>query len=245
MIHSQRDGTIMTLVIDSPPHNDLAPADIACLGGLLSRASYDPSLGAVILKGDGANFCGGRVSGDDPNPEARAREFEAVLHIGRVIDTMPQIVIAAIEGRAWGLGLGLTIQSDIAIAAQDSDFALPELSHGLPPLIILSYLHRFVPYKIGLDWVLSGRRIEIGELVRLGVVTRDCNRGEAYDEAVGFARQLEDRREPAMAAKVFARNAAALLDGRTAGLSVREIVAYLGNAKTQSPSGLVPGRSAI
>jgi enoyl-CoA hydratase/carnithine racemase len=239
MIHSHRDGTTMTLVIDSSPHNHLAPADIITLGESLTQASYDTSLGAVIVKGNGENFCAGRVSGDDPSPEARAREFEAVLRIGRVIDTMPQIVIAAVEGRAWGLGLGLTIQSDVAIAARDSDFALPELSHGLPPLIILSYLHRFVPYKVGLEWVLSGRSIGLDELMGLGVVTRHCGRGEAYEEAADFAKQLEDRREAAMAAKVFARGAAGLLDGNTAGLSVREIVSYCSNANGQSPSSHV------
>ena len=238
MIRSHSDGTIITFEIDNPPHNQLAPADIVMLGDLLEQASYDSTLTAVILTGHNGDFCGGRLSGGDTARETRAREFEAVLRIGRIIDAMPQIVVAAIEGRAWGLGLGLTIQSDVAIASRDADFALPELSHGLPPMIILTYLNRFVPYKIGLDWVLSGRTVGIDELMRLGVVSRDCETGDAYREAVEFAQQLTDRSEPAKAAKLFSRQAAALVDGTIADRGVREIVAFLCNGAPAPSSGI-------
>ncbi len=50
-----------------------------------------------------------------------------------------------VEGKAFGFGCGFSTQCDVTIAGDGAVFALPEMSHKLPPLIVLSYFGKFVP----------------------------------------------------------------------------------------------------
>jgi enoyl-CoA hydratase/carnithine racemase len=99
-------------------------------------------------------------------------------------------VVTAVEGEALGFGFGLTAQSDYAVAAEDAVLALPEMSHGLPPLIVLSYLFRFVPYKRAFELALTSRRIGAQEAKEAGVVTEVVAPGQAVPRAMAVARMM-------------------------------------------------------
>ena len=51
----------------------------------------------------------------------------------RLIEDLPQVTVAAIEGVAFGGGLELALACDIRVARSDSQFALPELALGTTP----------------------------------------------------------------------------------------------------------------
>lgn len=116
---------------------------------------------AVVLSGAGGMFCAG---GDIK--EMRTSEVPAQTQAGnlddmlRAINHAPQVVIAQVEGGAFGGGFGLVCVSDIAIAAEDALFALPEVRLGVAP----AFISPFVIQRIGLmrarELMLTGRRFD-------------------------------------------------------------------------------------
>ena len=95
------------------------------------------------------------------------------------------------------------------MAAEDAELALPEMSHGLPPLIVLSYLYRFLPYKRAFELAVTSRRIGAVEAREAGVVTEVVPHGQAVARAMAVARDMtgHDSRSLALLRR-FSRHAA-------------------------------------
>jgi len=125
----------------------------------------------LVLAGEGADFTIGR---DRKEPKSGA-PFDAFRHINAVnqaIAAFPGIIVAAIQGRAFGLGVGLAMRSDIAIAADGARFGLDEVSHGIPPMFIMEAIVDHLAPKHALDIVLSGREFGAEEALRIGLLSR-------------------------------------------------------------------------
>ena len=166
----------------------------------------------MLLRGNDGMFCRGRIGAQGLiRASDVAEDLRAILSVNDALDAFPVPVVAAVEGEAFGFGFGLTAQSDYAVAAADAEFALPEMSHGLPPLIVLSYLFRFVPYKRAFELAMSSRRIGAAEAKEAGVVTEVAPPGQALARAMVVARSMaeHDPRSVALMRR-FSRHAAAV-----------------------------------
>ncbi|MBI5855138.1 MAG: enoyl-CoA hydratase/isomerase family protein [Nitrospirae bacterium] len=112
-----------------------------------TKLGGDQTLRAVILSGAGSAFCGGAdlrwMSPDQPVSQVEAREdAERLVRMYRAIDECPCPVIGRIHGSAFGGGVGLVAVCDVAVAAQDTVFALSEVRLGLVPAVIAPFLLR-------------------------------------------------------------------------------------------------------
>jgi len=147
----------------------------------LDRAAADRSCRVVVLTGEGRGFCAGldlhgygAAPGNDGNDEARDRlgnqEHMSRLILG--IRDVPQPVIAAVNGPTAGFGLALALGCDIRYAAQSAVFRAAFINIGvsncdmgtswlLPRLIGASRSH---------ELMLTGRRVDAGEALRIGLV---------------------------------------------------------------------------
>ncbi|HZD65476.1 MAG TPA: enoyl-CoA hydratase/isomerase family protein, partial [Acidimicrobiales bacterium] len=76
------------------------------------------------------------------------------------------------RGRALGFGSGLVLHCDLAVAGDTAVFGFNEIAHGFPPLIVESYLARYVGEKAALDLVLTGRPVPAWEARSLGMIAR-------------------------------------------------------------------------
>ncbi|TCR62576.1 enoyl-CoA hydratase/isomerase family protein [Bosea sp. BK604] len=171
--------------------NFLYTQDLLDLADVLTQCSLDKDLRALIVTGKGGTFCGGRVGvkgltrasevGDDLN---------AILKVNNALNAVKVPVIAAIEGQAFGFAFGFTAQSDYAIAAENAVFSLPEMSHGLPPLIVFSYLFRFVSYKQAFELALTSRKIPAGEAKDVGILTEVVPAGTTLQRALEVAENM-------------------------------------------------------
>jgi enoyl-CoA hydratase/carnithine racemase len=129
--------------------------------------------------------------------------------------------IAAVEGRAFGFGCGFATQCDITVAAENAVFALPEMSHRLPPLIVLSYFGKFVPLKKAFELALTSREFGAAEAERLGVVTEITAPGRAFERAVAFGRMVAGLDPNSVRLlRRYARRVAGLSDGAEADSAV-------------------------
>ncbi len=176
----------------------------------LRALGTQPDLRVVVVRGNDGMFCRGRIGAKGLTRASDvAEDLRAILRVNDAMDALPVPVVAAIEGEALGFGFGLTAQSDYAVAAADAEFALPEMSHGLPPLVVLSYLYRFVPYKRAFELAMSSRRIGAAEAKEAGVVTEVVPPGQAVARAMDVARGMaeHDPRSVALMRR-FSRHAA-------------------------------------
>jgi enoyl-CoA hydratase/carnithine racemase len=125
--------------------------------------------------------------------------------------------VAAVEGRAFGFGCGFSTQCDITIAASDAVFALPEMSHHLPPLVVLSYFGKFVPFKKAFELALTSRQFGAVEAEGLGIVTEIVPPGAALSRALAFARMIAGLDSDSVRLlRGFARRIAGLADDEEA-----------------------------
>lgn len=167
---------VLTVTLNRPEsRNAMSLNMVEELTQVFNQLSQEPTVRAIILRGAGGHFCAGGDIKDMAS--ARAVGADAYRDLNRAFGTMlehaqqlPQVVIAVLEGAVLGGGFGLACISDIAIAADDAKFGLPETTLGILPAQIAP----FVAKRIGLTQTrrlaLTAARFNGQEAARLGVV---------------------------------------------------------------------------
>jgi enoyl-CoA hydratase/carnithine racemase len=199
------------------------------LQALLDEVLEHQQARTVIVSGADGNFCAGRIRDMSlVTKDAIATDLEPILAMNARLESYPLPIIAAVEGVAFGFGFGLATLCDITVVGEGATFALTELAHGLPPLIVLSYFFRFVPYKVGLDLALTGREVDAKEALRLGLATSVCANGGALAAARAVAGQIVAVDGDAIRLlRRFARDQAALADQKAAANGADQIAGLL------------------
>ena len=105
---------------------------------VLTCASGDPQLRAIVLRGADGHFCAGGDIKDMANARAMGKSAYTQLnrHFGRLLEQaeqQPQVLVVVLEGTVLGGGLGLACVSDIALCLETARFGLPETSLGVIP----------------------------------------------------------------------------------------------------------------
>lgn len=147
----------------------------------------------VVLTGAGEKaFCAGTDLNSVPaQTSAAANNF---LNSGQVslavAMDIPQPIICAVNGLAFGGGMELVLASDIVIAARHAEFALTEARLGsIPGSGGTQFLPRITSRSNALLYLLTGDRMSAEEAYRLGVVSRLC----APDGLMAEARDIAER----------------------------------------------------
>jgi enoyl-CoA hydratase/carnithine racemase len=172
--------------------NKIAAHEIPSLGRAIRELGARQEFKLVLVRGDGDNFCQGRApdaAGTGPKTalEIRNRVTEAILGCYDDVRATPVPVIAIVQGEAKGFGCAFVSQCDLAIAAEDATFALPEMDHHLPPTLAISAMLHKVPPKRILDLVYTRRVISAAEALSLGILSEVAPRGSldsAVDETI-------------------------------------------------------------
>jgi enoyl-CoA hydratase/carnithine racemase len=167
----------------------------------LRRIAADRSCRVVILTGAGRGFCAGldlhgygAAPGNDGSDEARDR-LGNQQHMSTLIlelRALPQPVIAAVNGPAAGFGLALALGSDIRYASSEAVFRAAFINIGvsncdmgtswlLPRLIGASRSH---------ELMLTGRRVDAEEALRIGLVADVVKGARLLERAVEAAVQI-------------------------------------------------------
>jgi enoyl-CoA hydratase len=170
----------------------------------LRSIAVDRSCRAVILTGAGRGFCAGLdldgygaapgSDGSDGSDEARDR-LANQQHMSTLIlelRALPQPIIGAVNGPAAGFGLALTLGCDIRYAAAEAVFRAAFINIGvsncdmgtswlLPRLIGASRSH---------ELMLTGRRVDAEEALRIGLVADVVGEGRLLERAVEAAKQI-------------------------------------------------------
>jgi enoyl-CoA hydratase len=163
--------------------NKLSAAEMPLLGRAIREVGSRKEFKLVLVRGDGANFCQGRLPdapGTAPKTalEIRERVTEVILSVYDDIRLTPVPVIAVVQGEAKGFGCAFVSQCDLAIASDDATFALPEMDHHLPPTLAISAMLHKVPPKRILQMVYTRQPIGADEALTFGIVSQLAPRAE-------------------------------------------------------------------
>jgi enoyl-CoA hydratase/carnithine racemase len=162
---------------------------------VLSAIYDDPDVRAMVLTGAGSSFStGGDVSefGQAPSPTA-ARWIRFRRDVWGRLRNLPVPTIAAVHGFTVGGGLEMALLCDIAIAASDARFCLPETGLGMIPGVAgTQTAARRLKFGWALDLCITGRWIDARQALILGlvvkVVGRRMLRRTAHEWALALSR---------------------------------------------------------
>lgn len=127
-LHSEiRDG-ILTLSLNRPEKLNAIDNELArALLEAFRAADEDPSIRAVVLRGNGRAFCAGRDISAAPTEE----DLVLVQAVAQAVVKLPKPVLAAVHGWTVGAGLEWMLCADVVFAASNARFKLPEASIGV------------------------------------------------------------------------------------------------------------------
>jgi methylglutaconyl-CoA hydratase len=175
-------------------HNALNPEMMQALIDIFEAISGNTSIRAVVLSGEGESFCAGgdlewmRSNLSKPRAE-RIAESRILGQMFEVIDQCPKLVIARVNGAAYGGGLGLISVCDIAIGVNSAQFALSEVKLGLVPANIAPYVLKRMGASNLRRVALNARRFDGVQACKLGLLDLVVDEG-VLDEAVGLELNL-------------------------------------------------------
>lgn len=189
------DGHVAELVLDRPEAlNALSTAMAVSLAMALSQlaaAAASGDLRAVVLSSSGPRaFCVGadlkeRNGFSDADLMAQRPRFRAAF---AGVLSMPVATIAAVHGFALGGGFELALSCDLIVADATAVFGLPEVTVGLVPGGGgTQLLTRRVGTSRAADLILTGRRVDVTEAERLGIVDRRVAAGQVRTAALKLA----------------------------------------------------------
>lgn len=174
---SQRDGAWLTLWLNRPEsRNALSVELIVDLTAALGSARDDRSIRGITLRGKGGTFCAGGDLKGFREITSGGKTVEEVTDISiagaelfRLVQTMPQVVVALVEGAAMAGGLGMICAADMVAVTRDAKFALTETMIGIPPAQIAPYVVGRIGLAEARRIMLTGARFDGAEAARIGI----------------------------------------------------------------------------
>jgi enoyl-CoA hydratase/carnithine racemase len=225
-VRVERDDAVATIRLERPPANALSEAVSLELWDAAREVESDEAVRAVVVWGGERIF----AAGADVKAMAEFGPREVEPSVGalegalRHLEAIPKPVIAAINGYALGGGCELALACDFRYAAADARIGLPEIRLGIiPGAGGTQRLPRLVGLSRARDLIFSGRHVDAGEALDMGLVDAVAAPERVYDEAVAKARTFAAG--PSMAYRAAKIALAAAADrGLLAGLEVEREV---------------------
>lgn len=182
--------------LDGPPLNLNSLASIEQLRGTFENLDQDDAVGCVVLAARGERvFCAGSNVQEFPSvrDDVVARKLKRENEAFRSIEICRKPVIAAIEGIALGGGCELMMACDIRIASESASFGFPEIRLGVfPGSGGLYRLPRLVGQAKAIELMMTGDRIDAREALRIGLVNRLTEPGQALEAALDLANRIAE-----------------------------------------------------
>ena len=184
-----RSDGVVQITLNSPDRrNALTPDDFAELGRQFDAIAASTEDRSVLITGAGGAFCAGAYLAETVPDEP------AIVLLSRINETfsrlhrLPQPVVAAVDGPAYGAGMSLALVADIVLASPTATFCQVFVKRGLIPDTGSSWL---LPRIVGLHTAkrlaLLGDAIDAGQAQELGIVA------EVADDVVTRAGEVAAR----------------------------------------------------
>jgi len=193
---------VAVLTLNRPDRLNALSIDLALeLDDTIRRVGTQNDTWVVVLTGAGRGFCSGLdlkdygvLPGIDGLTVGRIaqRSMRAYSQIVLSLRRIPQPVIAAINGPAYGGGMCLTLAADLRIAATSAELNATGIVNGLTSTEMAAgwLLPRLIGASRANDLLLTGRKVGAAEALEIGLVSRVIDDGKVLDEALDMAAEM-------------------------------------------------------
>ena len=180
LLTSSQTGHIARLTLNDPSrYNALSLQMIEDLIEALTRIARQDDIRVVILGAQGKAFSAGHdlrqmVDGTQADDGANRMQhlFDRCAALMQLIPTLPQPVIAQVQGIATAAGCQLVASCDMAVAAQTARFGVNGVSLGLFCATPMVALTRAIPPKAAFEMLTTGDFIDAARARELGLINR-------------------------------------------------------------------------
>src|SRR5713226_2597101 len=168
----------------------------------LSELQFDPDTLVLVITGNKESFCAGQDMKEfflELEDDPRARDEAQRLALGwrdERLRFFPHPTIAAVSGWCLGGGVDVVCAADIAIAANDATFGLPEINHGgFPGGLTTKTFQEIVLPRQALYYLMTGRTFNGQTAAEIGLVTMAVPGDELEAKVLEVAEELK-KKEP-------------------------------------------------
>lgn len=174
---------------------------MAALQADLEAIADDLETRVVILRADGPGFCAGhdlKEMHDRRSDPDRGREFFQALFatctkLMTTITSLPQPVIAEVQGTATAAGCQLAASCDMVVASEAARFGVNGIDVGFfcsTPMVALS---RNIPRKKTMEMLTTGDMLSAQQAYELGLVNRVVAPGDLETETRTLAAKVASK----------------------------------------------------
>jgi enoyl-CoA hydratase/carnithine racemase len=201
---------MLEITLAAPEHGNaldgaMADAMLKAIGALPDTAK------GIVLTAQGADFCAGRRGGAPRDAsvkltaiDIRKRIIEPILDLYQAMRNTPVPIFAAVQGRAAGVGAALAGLADVAIAAEDAQFTIPEMNHDIAPTLVMTALVERMPRNHLARMVITRDAIDGRMAQTLGLVSIVAPAAKLSEELARVRKQAATASAPTIrAVKAF------------------------------------------
>ncbi len=174
-------GHVFTITINRPDKRNAMNAEVVAGIAAGWRAAHeDTEVRVIVLTGAGDKaFCAGAdLGGGQSFFQDASKPNSDYADLLRLAQNGTKPSIARVNGTCMAGGMGLLCMTDMAVAADDVVFGLPEVKVGVFPMQVLSLLQLTVPRRLVAEWCLTGEPFTADEARVAGLVNHVAPRGE-------------------------------------------------------------------
>jgi enoyl-CoA hydratase/carnithine racemase len=171
----ERRGPVALATFTRPPRNLMSMAAMTELEQLVMAIAADTDVAVLVLTGGIDGYFVAHADLDDLTRIGRGEPVEgdpgSWARTLALLEAMPQPVVAAIDGQAWGGGCELSLACTLRVASERAHLGQPEVSVGIIPGAGGSQrLPRLVGAGRAAELILSARIVDAHEALRIGLV---------------------------------------------------------------------------
>ena len=187
-----RTGAVLEVRLDRPKANAIDLAASHALNDTFKVFRDDPELRVAIVTGAGEKFFSAgwdlkaAAGGEATDSDWGEGGFGGLNHPRN----LNKPVIAAVNGIACGGGFELMLGADIIVAEEHATFALPEINVAVLADAGTIKLRRRIPYHVAVEFLMTGRWMDVAEAKHWGLVNHIVPKGGALARAREIAQQL-------------------------------------------------------
>ena len=213
-IKIERNDGILTLTFARPDKkNALTNAMYGVLADALISAETDPAARVIVLRGEGDMFTSGNDVGEFAGIATGAIRGER--HVSRFVRALAQSsrpLVAAVQGRAVGIGTTMLLHCDFVVLADNAQLSTPFVNLALVPEAASTLL---MPMRVGYarayEMFALGEAMDAPAALNVGIANRVVPLERLHAEAAEVAARLAKLPAGSLAAtKRLMRNPAAL-----------------------------------
>src|SRR5215467_4717297 len=187
------DGPISIVTLNRPQRRnalslELMTEMIACL----DEIARDPNVRVVLLRSAGNVFSSGHDLSEmvGRNINEYRKVFDICTELMTRIQSIPQPVIAEVQGIATAAGCQLVATCDLAVASDRAAFATPGVKIGLFCTTPMVALTRAVGRKRALEMLLTGTAIDAQTAMQYGLVNKVVPAERLREETYSLASKI-------------------------------------------------------